>query len=933
MQNKSYFSILLLLISISTFIYGNTLGVPTLNNSHQKVIKYTNSQSYATVEITGELKKWHKVTLSVVGPSASESDTNPNPFLDYNFSITFKNGNESITIPGFFAADGNAANSSANSGNIWQVRFRPFLEGKWTYTVNFTKGKNAAVGGNAVAIKEVNGLTGSFNIDKSDKTGRDFRGKGKLQYVNSRYLQFAETKEYFLKAGADAPENLLAYDDFDNTPNVKNLRKSWSSHVKDWKTGDPTWKDGKGKGLIGAVNYLASTGCNVFSFLTYNVGGDDKNVFMHTDSTKVGRLHFDCSKLDQWEVLFDHADVLGMYLHFKTQEEENDNGPHSLDGGEVGVERKLYYKQLIARFGHHLALNWNLGEENTQTKEQQKEMASYFHDNDPYKNHIVLHTFPYQQEKYYTPLLGKQSEITGVSIQTEWSNVHDETKLWVEKSKQSGKQWVVANDEQGKAQFGVPADPDYPGSTLDVNSIHDIRKQVLWGNLMAGGAGVEYYFGYKLVENDLNCQDWRSRDQSWKYANIALEFFRKYVPYSELDSKDELVDPGSWCFAKEGEYYLIYLPLGESTHLDLSSFSGKYQVKWFNPKKGGDLQFGESKLINGGRKAVIGMPPSEIMQDWVAIVTPDNSNDWPPIANFDIDQNQGKKRFKVAFDASSSTDNQDKGTIVSYDWDFGDGNIQTTTSNKMDYTYKTDGTYDVILKVKDNKGFVSTQKKRVVITISNENNRPISIEKNGLVVVEMESIPLVAMWEQTNDVAGALGNGAIQWTGDSFFDDVTQGQMTYNVQINTPGTYVFEWRVAISRGDSRSEHNDTWLKIDGVSNFYGIDDTNHKVKPRPFCGESTEYECPIKEEGLEGYFKVYGGSVKNFEWVTNTSDGKRHNIQIEVDKPGLIQIKIAGRSSYQTIDRFILYDKNKVTSDKARNQANKPSEVIYTKRK
>ena len=36
-------------------------------------------------------------------------------------------------------------------------------------------------------------------------------------------------------------------------------------------------------------------------------------------------------------------------------------------------------------------------------------------------------------------------------------------------------------------------------------SIEDVRKQTLWGNLMAGGAGVEYYFGYQLPENDLIC--------------------------------------------------------------------------------------------------------------------------------------------------------------------------------------------------------------------------------------------------------------------------------------------------------------------------------------------------------------------------------------------------------------------------------------------
>lgn len=56
--------------------------------------------------------------------------------------------------------------------------------------------------------------------------------------------------------------------------------------------------------------------------------------------------------------------------------------------------------------------------------------------------------------------------------------------------------------------------------------MHDIRKLTLWGTLMAGGAGVEYYFGYALPENDLVAQDVRSRDKSWDYCRIALDFFR-----------------------------------------------------------------------------------------------------------------------------------------------------------------------------------------------------------------------------------------------------------------------------------------------------------------------------------------------------------------------------------------------------------------------
>ena len=98
---------------------------------------------------------------------------------------------------------------------------------------------------------------------------------------------------------------------------------------------------------------------NVFSFLTLNIDGDDRNVFPYL--TYDERYRMDVSRLDQWEIVFEHADRLGMYLHFKMSETENEM---LLDNGDTGVQRKLYYRELIARFGHHLALNWNLGEEN-----------------------------------------------------------------------------------------------------------------------------------------------------------------------------------------------------------------------------------------------------------------------------------------------------------------------------------------------------------------------------------------------------------------------------------------------------------------------------------------------------------------------------------------------------------------------------------------
>jgi len=408
------------------------------------------------VTVSGELMQWHKVTLNVNGPTCDESDMDPNPFLDIRLEALFTKGNLELRIPGYFAADGDASNTAATKGNTWLVHFAPVDTGIWSYTLSMRLGRNVAVNDSAEAgdpLPPVDGVSGTLEILASDKEGRDLRAHGLLQYVGEHYLKFAGTGEYFLKQGADAPENFLAYADFDgnfkNDGIKDNLIKSWAPHVRDWKNGDPTWAGGKGKGIIGAVNYLASEGMNVFSFLPMNIDGDDRNVFPYTSYSE--RYHMDVSRLDQWEIVFEHGTRNGMYLHFKTQETENET---LLDGGDLGLQRRLYYRELIARFSHHLALNWNLGEEvNDQTLKQRKDMAEYFWTHDPYQHHIVIHN-----GKMPDDMLGSASYLTGFSLQTnkeDFSNVFSSVLEWVKKSDNAGKPWVVACDEPGDASHAL----------------------------------------------------------------------------------------------------------------------------------------------------------------------------------------------------------------------------------------------------------------------------------------------------------------------------------------------------------------------------------------------------------------------------------------------------------------------------------------------
>lgn len=566
-------------------------------------------------EVRGELKKWHKVTLTFDGPSTSETAT-PNPFTFYRFNVTFTQAGRSYTVPGYFAADGKAANSGATSGSKWRVHFSPDAVGLWDYTVSFRSGSDIVVSSDSGAgepVAELDGFSGSFSINDTDKKGRDHRGKGRLEYVGGSYLQFAETGEYFLKQGADAPENFLAYDDFDNTPDYGDRRKSWKAHVGDWKKGDPTWKSGKGKGIIGAINYLASEGLNAFSFLPMNINGDDKNVFPYISDDADDRTRMDCSKLDQWEKVFEHADKIGMFLHFKTQETENEL---LLDHGNMGLERTVYYRELIARFSHHLALNWNLGEEiNNASTSQKRDWAQYFFDTDPYHHHIVIHN----GSNHYD-LLGPSFKLTGFSLQTnstDFSSVHTRVKDYLARSSAAGKPWAVACDEPGDARHALRPDNDAG------NSHEDGRKNGIWGTLMAGGWGNEWYFGYDHAHSDLTCQNFRSRDRWWDYCRFALDFFTDNdIPFWQMENDNNISSAANdYCFYDpDNSTYVVYLKDGGTTDLNLSGLTGSFSVEWFNPRSGGKLQKGSVREVSGGDWVNLGMPPAAAGKDWAILV-------------------------------------------------------------------------------------------------------------------------------------------------------------------------------------------------------------------------------------------------------------------------------------------------------------------------
>ena len=197
------------------------------------------------------------------------------------------------------------------------------------------------------------------------------------------------------------------------------------------------------------------------------------------------------------------------------------------------------------------------------------------------------------------------------------------------------------------------------------------------------------------------------------------------------------------------------------------------------------------------------------------------------------------------------------------------------------------------------------------------------VEQNGRLIIEAESInSLTGDWKtrsQSNssgaidNPGGATGGDFIVWEGDDHFNDPTNGVLTYEIEITTPGLYQFEWRSQVGQGTQTADHNDSWLKID-ADMFYGREvqedgSVSYVYPPGPPPDPSTHPQGAEAAHGgynNEGFFKVFSSKV-DWTWSTKTSDGSYYDIFAQFDEPGTYEIQIAARSSHHVIDRLVMH--------------------------
>ena len=577
-----------------------------------------------TSTVTGNLVAWQPITVSFAGPNADEGDDDPNPFLDYRLQVTFTGPSGQLyTVPGFFDGDGNGG----GTGNVWRVRFHADAPGEWRYQASFRSGADVAVSLDAQAGTPTafDGATGTFSVAAVDPSAPGFLRWGRLSYVGGHYLKFVDGP-YWIKGGTDSPENLLGYCGFDNTVDQggreSNFIHAYEPHRADWNSGDPNFQGGDAtcdaKGIIGVLNYLAQEQVNAVYFLPMNLGGDGQETypFVAAAKTAFNKTHYDISKLHQWNTVLEHAQRRGIALQIVLAETEADN-ENWLDNGALGVERKLFFRELVARFGHILAIKWNLSEENDYSVANLREFAGYLQAVDWADRPIAVHNHTNDFSDYEN--LTGDTRFSATSIQYDPDRADAQAEQWRANSAAAGRPWVIDMDEN-------------VGGLTDANT-DKLRKQVLY-DVYFSGANIEWYAGYHALPlgGDLKLENFRTREAMWQYTWYARRFMQDNLPFWQMSPKDDLVtgestsEGGAEVFALEGEVYAVYFPNGSDTgsiNLSAASAETSFVKRWYNPRTG---EFdGTSAVVAGGAVHEIGNPPADAANDWVLLLKNEGS--------------------------------------------------------------------------------------------------------------------------------------------------------------------------------------------------------------------------------------------------------------------------------------------------------------------
>lgn len=559
MQNETYLPVVYNFIPSNTptstktptltFTPKNTItDTPTPTNTHTPTPTNTVTPS-PTATLTQDpiptVQVNSMVEIEMIGPTSTGMGT-PNPFL-IEVEVTFTGPvGQTFVVQGFYDGDG----VGGMDGSIWKVRFTADAPGEW----NFLSSSQESL---------LNGYSGAFNaVNPSDceqySPGGmpDFSCLGRLEYSGDHYLSFANG-QYWFKGGVNDPEDFL---------------------VPGNTVGFPTKED--------AIDFLAANGINSLYMLFNNIEGDGSDLYPWVGDTpftaKNNHERYDLAKLAEWKNVFDYLQSKGLVLHLVFED----------DSAWTGFNRQLYYREMIARFGHYNGLIWNVSEEfneNYPDANEIKAFAQMIKDLDAYDHPLTVHQVGVLTT--WDPFLGDtRFDLTSFQTPLLPLDQHNANAVeWFDKVEDSGRTIPVSFDEI---------------RYFDILDTSDSRHAI-WA----------VYMGGAIHELRINPDtDYLPFEQHMVDLHTAREFMEQ-LPYWQMQPMNYLLEAGQgYVFAKSGEVYSVYLPVGGQIDLNLIGTDATFDGQWFNPR---NVAYQDIGAITGGSVLTFTAPSTE---DWVLLL-------------------------------------------------------------------------------------------------------------------------------------------------------------------------------------------------------------------------------------------------------------------------------------------------------------------------
>jgi len=168
----------------------------------------------------------------------------------------------------------------------------------------------------------------------------------------------------------------------------------------------------------------------------------------------------------------------------------------------------------------------------------------------------------------------------------------------------------------------------------------------------------------------------------------------------------------------------------------------------------------------------------------------------------------------VTFDASASYD-PNGSNIISYEWNFDDGNVTTVLNSNITHRYNNVGTYNVSLTVTDDDGLTGSTWSTYhdVEVIRGRDVAVISIELCALAFNETLGMFETAGILPINVTVMNQGNAAENFTVRAYYKNITglyrfETQSVLNLAPDTSRTLIFHWNIHyVSKGNYTTSAN------------------------------------------------------------------------------------------------------------------------------